>query len=273
MKNKKGFTLAELLIVVAVIIVLVSISIPIFTKQSEKSREAVDISNMRNALSLASASYLNEDVIDGKDINSYSSSNPLYYDGSSKLTSSMPEAYGKGTSSNGNTSYAPCSDFSYDSSQDYTSSIIMVWIQNDTIHVHWNQTSPSNNQSPVHSPLSSSKYWTDGFNFDVAQGDIIEYNGQQYVALVDGHYEDDPSYDTDTPDNEFNGVFAPLSSNPIIYDSSHFVIDGYNPAHLENIERGALFKDDDGNYYICQWGTGWSNPPTGSDSTWTKINQ
>ena len=36
--NKKGFTLAELLIVVAIIAVLVAISIPIFTTQLNKSK-------------------------------------------------------------------------------------------------------------------------------------------------------------------------------------------------------------------------------------------
>lgn len=47
--NKKGFTLAELLVVVAIIGVLVAISIPIFTSQLEKSREAVDAANARAA--------------------------------------------------------------------------------------------------------------------------------------------------------------------------------------------------------------------------------
>ena len=47
--NKKGFTLAELLIVVAIIAVLVAIAIPIFTSQLEKSREATDLSNVRAA--------------------------------------------------------------------------------------------------------------------------------------------------------------------------------------------------------------------------------
>ena len=46
-KNNKGFTLAELLIVVAIIAVLVAIAIPIFTSQLEKSREATDLSNAR----------------------------------------------------------------------------------------------------------------------------------------------------------------------------------------------------------------------------------
>ena len=48
-KNNKGFTLAELLIVVAIIAVLVAIAIPIFTSQLEKSREATDAANIRSA--------------------------------------------------------------------------------------------------------------------------------------------------------------------------------------------------------------------------------
>ena len=47
--NKKGFTLAELLIVVAIIAVLVAIAIPVFTAQLEKSREATDAANIRSA--------------------------------------------------------------------------------------------------------------------------------------------------------------------------------------------------------------------------------
>lgn len=47
-KNNKGFTLAELLIVVAIIAVLVAIAIPIFTNQLEKSREATDAANIRD---------------------------------------------------------------------------------------------------------------------------------------------------------------------------------------------------------------------------------
>ena len=59
-KNEKGFTLAELLIVVAIIGVLVAISIPIFTAQLEKAREATDLANMRSAYAECSAAALTE---------------------------------------------------------------------------------------------------------------------------------------------------------------------------------------------------------------------
>lgn len=57
-KNRKGFTLAELLIVVAIIAVLVAIAIPVFTTQLEKSREATDIANVRSAYATVVAAYL-----------------------------------------------------------------------------------------------------------------------------------------------------------------------------------------------------------------------
>ena len=46
-KNKKGFTLAELLIVVAIIAVLVAIAIPVFSAQLANARLATDAANVR----------------------------------------------------------------------------------------------------------------------------------------------------------------------------------------------------------------------------------
>lgn len=60
-KNNKGFTLAELLIVVAIIAVLVAIAIPVFTNQLEKSREATDLANVRAAYAEIVTKYLEND--------------------------------------------------------------------------------------------------------------------------------------------------------------------------------------------------------------------
>lgn len=57
-KNTKGFTLAELLIVVAVIAVLVAISIPIFTTRLHKSRVAADWANVRAYFGEIQADYM-----------------------------------------------------------------------------------------------------------------------------------------------------------------------------------------------------------------------
>lgn len=62
--GKKGFTLAELLIVVAIIAVLVAISIPIFSAQLEKSREATDAANIRSAYAEVSADLLTNESTD-----------------------------------------------------------------------------------------------------------------------------------------------------------------------------------------------------------------
>lgn len=57
-KNNKGFTLAELLIVVAIIAVLVAVAIPVFTTQLEKSRDATSVANIRSAYAEAMTDYL-----------------------------------------------------------------------------------------------------------------------------------------------------------------------------------------------------------------------
>lgn len=56
-----GFTLAELLIVVAIIAVLVAIAIPVFSTLLEKSRESADLANIRSAYAELSALVINDE--------------------------------------------------------------------------------------------------------------------------------------------------------------------------------------------------------------------
>lgn len=59
-EGKKGFTLMEMLIVVAIIAVLVAIMIPVMSAQLEKSRDAASVANLRSAYAEAQSAYLTQ---------------------------------------------------------------------------------------------------------------------------------------------------------------------------------------------------------------------
>lgn len=71
--HKRGFTLSELLIVVAIIGVLVAISIPIFTSQLHKAEVATDWANLRGFYAQLQADYM-ETEIEREDIKDYENS-------------------------------------------------------------------------------------------------------------------------------------------------------------------------------------------------------
>ena len=86
--NKKGFTLMEMLIVVAIIVILVAISVPTFTANLGEAKAATDAANLRAAKSAAQIYVINNDV---------TTTDTYYYDaeGGDVSTTEPTEGYGE----------------------------------------------------------------------------------------------------------------------------------------------------------------------------------
>lgn len=71
MKNRKGFTLMEMLIVVAIIAILVIIAIPTFNSALAKARAATDVANIRSGYAAALVEAMTNGVDQNADKNTY----------------------------------------------------------------------------------------------------------------------------------------------------------------------------------------------------------
>lgn len=108
-ERREGFTMAELLIVVAIIAVLVAIAIPVFNAQLEKSRDSTDQANVRAAYAELSAALITAGE-DGTDLASLGLASADGWSGSlSSGAGTIKKSFdGKGTDatwSNGNTTF------------------------------------------------------------------------------------------------------------------------------------------------------------------------
>lgn len=90
-EDRGGFTLAELLVVVAIVAVLVAIAVPVFSGSMQKAEDAVDTANKRSAQSEALTTYqLATDKTDAAVTTQY-----FYYsDDGKEVTSTDDYAYG-----------------------------------------------------------------------------------------------------------------------------------------------------------------------------------
>ena len=78
--NRKGFTLAELLVVVAILGILVAISVPLFSSRLEAAKKSTDEANARAAKAVAAALMMEDTALTGGDDGDHGDHGVYYYD-------------------------------------------------------------------------------------------------------------------------------------------------------------------------------------------------
>lgn len=135
-----GFSMTELIIVIAIIAALTGVIAPMYLQYVEKSRESVDVQNMDAAYQMAVAVYAEHE---------YSQSTYYWYmDGTGSLGAAVPSSgYGKGSAADRGTTYAHacCEEGEYDPGQSYVGRYLIITFPestdsgDQTVHVHWSE--------------------------------------------------------------------------------------------------------------------------------------
>lgn len=285
MKNK-GFTLAELLIVVAIIAILVAISLPLFSSQIAKANLQADQTHVSAAKASAVAEYL--------DTNSHDTIT-YYFDAgiamANKNNSEGIAGYGKSTKEPYKKQTG--ADVGVPVSEDGSRNIIQVIVGNNgtVMSTSWvpvgtnsnsqggGSISPTPSAAPEPTPNLDVSKWAEANNRgdwptrthpgSIVRGNIYKYNEKYYVAAKDATYsvywEEDPSVVN-------AGIFIDTDNPTIITksDTNYFYVENGKNKIKSQKERD-LFVYEDGSVYICRI-TAAPNPETKGDDNWIRIN-
>lgn len=299
-KKHKGFTLAELLIVVAIIAILVAISLPLFSSQIAKANLQADQTHVSAAKASAVAEYL--------DTNSHDTITYYFDAGIAMVNKNNSEGivgYGKSTKEPYKTQTGaedvPVND-------DGSKNIIQVIVGNNGIvmSTSWvpagtNSNSqgggsiqptpspsakPAPTQEPAPSPtlnpsssdevinqiITNAGTWPTKENLgSIIRGNVYTYNGEYYVAAKD-EYNYHKDWVEDPITSEYAGVQINRSNPTIITksDTDHFYVEnGENK--IKNQKVGDLFIYEDGSIYICRVAATCNPEPKGNNN-WILIN-
>ena len=275
--NRKGFTLAELLIVVAIIGVLVAVSIPIFTGQLSKARAATDQANVRSAKAAALAEYMTGEQ---------SADTVYYYDAAKGTITTDATAAASITGYGKSTVDLPNGDLPDDNATGIPKGhIVAITVTKDgTSTAAWTLGTGSGTGTegsgtggivPGTNLQTVSSYWPEQSEYDdnqygnktVNAGGIFKYTDGSYyvvtktISITKSQAESGPGGVT-------NNWYDVQKITGRVLQTSDF-----NGAQKKDLARGDICQVGD-DYYVYVDGGTWAFAPnnsSGASSQWYKI--
>ena len=311
-RQHQGFTLAELLIVVAIIAVLVAISIPIFTTQLEKSREATDLANVRSAYAEVMMAAI---IGDTNAIYTVDSSAIFQSDGTYQIIVQPLKQKKDGwqmDTTNLNIGGVMASDSVHWHGIPKAGGSCTIRFTNEEVHIYWsrdgsddtlnNQPTDTPNGTPDNNPTNKPDnsnssgngentgtvngtdisikntvpFVVDKNGVTLTAGTVYSYLGNYYVCIADtsaGANWD--SYESVIP-NENKWPYVQLVSNPTVLTKDQLDYTDDAVGHFNGIKQGTLYKSSNGTLYImkCDYDNGnWCKSPEAELGNWQKITQ
>lgn len=240
-RMKKGFTLAELLIVVSIIAILVAVSIPIFTGRLEAAKEATCLANRRSLKAVMANDYLNEE-----------------YD---TMTAAFTAVYQEDQAKGEKAEFICPKEGTYSWVGTDNSGTIKCSVHDGNGGGSGEDDGESGgdetgNYFPGTDDLEVvDSYWPYETGKKVNPGGIFMAKDGNYYVVV----RSETTWDDKGPDGYYDAAVK-LTGKIVTF----------NEIKNTTVARGIICKNGD-DYYVAISGDWVSTPPTGPNSTWYKI--